>query len=137
VARKLEGNERFKDIDEAIKSSGFWIILLLRLSPVFPFNALNYAAGLTEVRLRDYFFASWLGMLPGTIMYVYIGSLAGDLSQLGSGGRSRTLLEWTFYGVGLLATIAVTLYITRVARRSINQRLRPCDKINWAHNDEL
>jgi len=72
---------------------------------------LNYAFGLTRVSLRDYFFASWLGMLPGTVMYVYVGSLAGDLATLGQGPRTRTPAEWGLYGVGLLATVAVTVYV--------------------------
>ena len=84
---------------------------------------MNYAFGLTRVSLQDYFFASWLGMLPGTVMYVYIGSLIGDLGQLGSGARQKTALEWTLYGVGLLATIIVTVYITRVARKALASRI--------------
>ena len=84
---------------------------------------MNYAFGLTRVSLRDYFFASWLGMLPGTVMYVYIGSLIGDLGHLGRGDRQRTALEWTLYAVGLLATIMVTVYITRVARKALAGRI--------------
>src|SRR5713101_9125682 len=77
IARKLEGNAKFKAIDEAVGREGGKIVLLTRLSPIFPFNLLNYAFGVTKVRLRSYFFASAIGMIPGTIMYVYIGSVAG------------------------------------------------------------
>ncbi|MBU6430416.1 MAG: VTT domain-containing protein, partial [Cyanobacteria bacterium REEB65] len=104
----------------AVAAEGWKIVLLTRLSPVFPFNLLNYAFGITEVSLKDYFFASWIGMLPGTILYVYAGSLAGDLAALGR-GRARGPLEWTFYAIGLAATVAVTLYITRVARKAIDR----------------
>jgi len=128
VVRKLQGNARFRAVDGALKSGGWWIVLLLRLSPVFPFNLLNYALGLTDVKLRDYFLASWLGMLPGTIMYVYIGSLAGDLAGLGAGGRVRTPTEWALYGVGLTATVAVTLYVTRIARSALRQHIEPSNK---------
>ena len=87
VSARLEGNAKFKAIDEAVGKEGWKIVILTRLSPVFPFNLLNYAYGLTRVSLRDYFFASWLGMIPGTILYVYIGSLSGDLARAAGGRR--------------------------------------------------
>lgn len=123
VAGKLEGRPEFKRIDEAVGREGWKIVLLTRLSPIFPFNLLNYAFGLTKVSLRDFVWASWLGMLPGSLLYVYIGSLAGDLATLGAGGRERTPAEWAIYGVGLLATVAVTVYVTRVARRALKERV--------------
>jgi uncharacterized membrane protein YdjX (TVP38/TMEM64 family) len=123
VSGKIAGNEKFKAIDEAVGSQGWKIVLLTRLSPVFPFNLLNYAFGLTKVSLKHYFFASWVGMIPGTIMYVYIGSLAGDLAKLGTGERTRTTGEWILYGVGLLATLAVTVFVTRIARKALATRI--------------
>ena len=121
VAVKIRGNQKFEAIDVAVAKEGWKIVGLTRLSPVFPFNLLNYAFGLTQVSLRDYFLASWIGMLPGTVMYVYIGSLAGDLASLGSGERSRTPAEWALYGVGLMATVVLTLFITRIAQRALNR----------------
>ena len=85
VAKKIEGNETFQAIDEAVADGGWRIVGLTRLSPIFPFNMLNYAFGLTQVSLRDYFFASWIGMMPGTVMYVYLGSLAGSTLNVVSG----------------------------------------------------
>jgi uncharacterized membrane protein YdjX (TVP38/TMEM64 family) len=122
VARRIAGNEKFKAIDEAVAREGWKIVFLTRLSPVFPFNLLNYAFGLTRVSLKHYFFASWIGMIPGTMMYVYIGSLAGDLAGLNAGGRTRTTTEWVLYGIGLLATVAVTVFITRLAKNALSAR---------------
>lgn len=122
VAGKVERYPRFAAIDRAVAREGWKIVGLTRLSPVFPFNLLNYAFGLTRVSLRDYFFASWIGMMPGTVMYVYVGSLAGDLATLGAGSRARTPAEWALYGVGLLATVAVTVYVTRLARAALARR---------------
>jgi uncharacterized membrane protein YdjX (TVP38/TMEM64 family) len=122
VARKVEGNPKFKSIDDAVAREGWKIVGLTRLSPVFPFNLLNYAYGLTKVSLRDYFFASWIGMFPGTVMYVYIGSLAGDLARLSGGGRTKTTGEWVLYIVGFAATVMVTIYVTRIARSALNQK---------------
>lgn len=123
VARRLAGHPRFAAIDAAVGREGWKIVLLMRLSPVFPFNLLNYAFGLTRIALRHYVLASWIGMLPGTVMYVYVGSLAGDLATLGQGARSRTTAEWALYGLGFLATVAVTVYVTRIARGALDRRI--------------
>jgi uncharacterized membrane protein YdjX (TVP38/TMEM64 family) len=119
IARKVADNERFAAIDKAVAAEGWKIVGLTRLSPVFPFTLLNYAFGLTQVKLRDYVLASWIGMMPGTVMYVYLGSLA----KAASGARTRTAGEWILYGVGLLATIAVTVLITRTAKKALAQRV--------------
>ncbi len=122
VAKKIKTNATFKAIDEAVGREGWKIVGLTRLSPVFPFNLLNYAFGLTRVPLKDYFLASWIGMMPGTVMYVYAGSLIGDVAMIGKTERSRTPLEWALYGAGLLATIGVTLYVTRIAKKALSQK---------------
>ena len=123
VSSKIKGNEKFTAIDQAVAKEGWKIVGLLRLSPVFPFNLLNYSLGLTKVSLRDFFIASWIGMMPGTVMYVYLGSLAGDLASLGTESRSHTPAEWTLLVIGLLATLAVTVFVTRIARRSLQERV--------------
>ncbi|MCG8481556.1 MAG: TVP38/TMEM64 family protein [Spirochaetales bacterium] len=119
VAAKIDDNPRFAAIDKAVGREGWKIVLLTRLSPIFPFNLLNYAYGLTAVSAPSYFFSSWIGMLPGTVMYVYIGSLAANLATLGSASGERDTVQWILYGVGLVATIAVTLFVTRIARRAL------------------
>lgn len=124
AAKKIEGNEKFKAIDTAVANEGWKIVGLTRLSPIFPFNLLNYAYGLTKVSLKDYFFASWIGMIPGTIMYVYIGSLAGDLTRLGAEGHTKTAGEWILYVVGLTATVVVTVYVTRVAKKALAGKVK-------------
>ena len=123
VARRLAAHPRFAAIDAAVAREGWKIVLLTRLSPAFPFNLLNYAFGLTRIPAREYVLASWIGMLPGTVLYVYVGSLAGDLATLGQGARARTAAEWTLYGVGFLATVAVTIYVTRIARGALDRRI--------------
>lgn len=114
VGKKIEGNKTFAAIDEAVASGGWRIVGLTRLSPVFPFTLLNYAFGLTRVSLRDYVLASWIGMMPGTVMYVYLGSIAKA-----AGDRQRTPGEWSLYGIGLIATVAVTVVVTRRARAAL------------------
>ena len=123
VSRKVAGNAKFAAIDEAVAREGWKIVGLTRLSPVFPFNLLNYAFGLTRVSLRDYVLASWIGMLPGTVMYVYLGSLAGSLATLGTQQGGRTPAQWALYAVGLAATVAVTIFVTRIARAALAKRV--------------
>src|SRR6266536_2073657 len=118
IARKIEKNEKFAAIDRAVAGEGWKVVFLTRLSPVFPFTVLNYAFGLTRVRLGQYVLASWIGMMPGTVMYVYLGSLV----NVGAGHRQRTTGEWVLYRVGLLATIVVTIFVTRVARKALQKK---------------
>jgi len=122
VARRLGAYPGFAAIDAAVAREGWKIVGLTRLSPAFPFVLLNYAFGLTRVPLRDYVLASWIGMLPGILAYVYLGSLAGSLATLGAGGRARTPVEWGLSLVGLLATLAVTIHVTRLARGALRRR---------------
>ena len=120
VAQKIAGNQRFKAIDQAVIKEGFKIVLLTRLSPIFPFFLLTYVYGVTGVSLKDYAIAS-VGMIPGTIMFVYIGSLAGNLATLGTQTPTvNPTLQWTIRIIGFMATVAVTLYITKLARRALD-----------------
>lgn len=123
VEKRIEGNNKFKAINDAVAREGWKIVGLARLSPVFPFNLLNYAFGVTQVSFKDYFFLTWIGITPGTVLYVYIGSLASSLTSLGTEGRARTPADWTFYAVGLVATVIVTLYVTRIARKALEKRV--------------
>jgi uncharacterized membrane protein YdjX (TVP38/TMEM64 family) len=120
---KVGGSARAQAIDAAIEREGFKLVLLLRLSPLFPFNLLNYVLSLTRVPTGSYVLASFIGMLPGTAMYVYLGSLAPAAAELSSaspgGGAARTML----YVVGLLATVAVVVIGTRAARRALDAKL--------------
>jgi uncharacterized membrane protein YdjX (TVP38/TMEM64 family) len=122
VSAKLGGNPKFKAIDEAVGKEGWKIVLLTRLSPVFPFNLLNYAYGLTSVSLRDYVLASWIGMIPGTILYVYIGALSGDLARAAGGSAKRTPAGWALTAVGFVATVAVAVYATRIGARALREK---------------
>jgi uncharacterized membrane protein YdjX (TVP38/TMEM64 family) len=124
VSKQIEGNSKFTAIDEAVAREGLKVVFLTRLSPIFPFNLLNYAFGVTQVSLQDYVLGC-VGMIPGTIMYVYIGSLAGNLARLGTANqeisKEAEIAQWVLRIVGLIATVGVTLYITRIARKALQQ----------------
>ena len=119
VARRLARMPRFAALDRAVGEEGRRLVFLLRLSPVIPFGLLNYALGLTRVRFADYLVAS-VGMLPGTLLYVYTGKVAGDVAAVAAGAAPpRGAAHWLVLGVGLVATALVTVRVTRLARRAL------------------
>jgi uncharacterized membrane protein YdjX (TVP38/TMEM64 family) len=119
IEHRIAGNARFAAIDRAVGAEGRKIVFLLRLSPVFPFTLLNYALGLTRVRFVDYLVAS-IGMLPGTLLYVYYGKLAGDVAALAGGAAvEKGPGYYAVLAIGLIATIAVTAVVTRTARKAL------------------
>ena len=95
--------QKFEKLEIATRHKGFLIVLLTRLSPLFPFNLLNYAFGLTAVRFRDYFFASWIGMTPAIALYVSIGSTTKNVTELASQGIQGQSAE------KLLLIVALTI----------------------------
>jgi len=123
IERLIAGNAKFAAIDKAVGREGFKIVALLRLSPVFPFNLLNYALGLTKVTFLQYLAAS-LAMLPGTLLYVYYGKAAGSVAVLASGAKTeKTLGSYVVLGLGLVATVAVTAFVTRLASKALRKEI--------------
>lgn len=119
----VAGSPRFDAVDRAVGREGLWIVLLLRLSPVFPFVLLNYALGLTRVRLSHYVLASFVGMIPGTFLFTYLGSTLTNLAAALSGETpDDPATRWLYWG-GLVATVAVTVGITRVATRALQKEI--------------
>ena len=123
VEAMAKGSEKFRKIDSAVGRQGAMLIFLLRLSPVIPFNLSNYLYGLTSVKFWPYVLASWIGMMPGTLLYVYLGTIGKvGLEASKGGGAGRSLLQYVFLGVGLIATIAVTVIVTRIAKRALKEK---------------
>ncbi|MBD2167498.1 TVP38/TMEM64 family protein [Calothrix membranacea FACHB-236] len=133
VAQQLEKHPKFKAIDLAVSQEGWKIVLLTRLSPIFPFNLLNYAFGVTQVSLKDYILGS-MGIIPGSVMYVYIGSLATNLTMLNTtyqpSNPQAKIGEWVIQIVGLIATVAMTIYITRVAQKALKSSVATAEITN-------
>lgn len=121
VERRLRSDARFEKIDRAIARRGFRVVLLLRLSPLLPFNLLNYALGLTAVSFADVLLSA-VGMLPGTLLYVYSGTVVGGVARLAAGVEvPHTAGYYLVLALGLAATIAVTIVVTRIARRALEE----------------
>ena len=116
-------NEKFRRIDNAIGKEGAKLIFLLRLSPVIPFNLSNYLYGLTSVRFWSYVLASWVGMIPGTFLYVYIGVVGKAAVTTAAGGEAvkHGWQYWTFTSVGLAATVIATIWVAAIARDALRK----------------
>jgi uncharacterized membrane protein YdjX (TVP38/TMEM64 family) len=123
AAERIAEMPKFRALDSAARQDGFLIVFLSRLSPLFPFNLMNYGLGVTGVRLRDYFFGSWIGMLPATVVFVYIGTLAKDLTDIGTGQSEGGLAARGLLIAGFAATIVLTVIITRRATRALAAHL--------------
>jgi uncharacterized membrane protein YdjX (TVP38/TMEM64 family) len=123
IARLLEPYPKFRAIDRAISEQGWKIVALLRLSPAVPFNLQNYLYGLTGIRFWPCTLATAVAMLPGTFLYVYLGYLGRASIEAAAGSRhSGSLAQWALTVVGLAATVAVTVYVTQLARQALRQQ---------------
>jgi len=123
IAKKVEDKPFFKALDNAIAEEGLKLIFLIRLSPAFPFNLLNYALGLTKVSLREYVIGT-TGIIPGTIMYVYLGWLAAEAARLGDMGNvtwQEVAIKWTINILLLVTIVAISLYIAKIARKALKE----------------
>ncbi len=117
--RTVATSDRARAIDAAVEHDGFRLVLLLRLSPLFPFSVMNYVLSLSKVPLRTYVTASFIGMLPGTALYVYLGSLAPAAAELAGAASGPSTAQTMLYAVGLAATVAVVVLGTRAARQAL------------------
>jgi uncharacterized membrane protein YdjX (TVP38/TMEM64 family) len=111
-------NPRFHAIDQAIGENGWKIVGLLRLNPLIPFNLSNYFYGITAIRFWPYVLISAIGMLPGTLLYAYLGAVGKATLAAKS---PPSVWRYLLLGVGLGATIAVTIVISRIARNALKK----------------
>jgi uncharacterized membrane protein YdjX (TVP38/TMEM64 family) len=117
MLEKIALNEKIRAVDDAVSQEGWKMVALLRLTSIVPFSAMNYGLGLSRIRFRPYLLASWLGMMPGTLLYVYLGSLAGHLA--GAGRPEKLWAEWALSALGLLVTVWVSVRATQIVRNAL------------------
>ena len=127
VVAWAEDSEKFAAIDAAVSKGGWKIVGLMRLSPVVPFSLSNYLFGLTSVRFWPYLLASWLAMMPGTLLYVYLGALGREGAAAATGNGEKTPAEWAMLGAGLVITLVVTIYVTRLAQKELRDQKTPIE----------
>ena len=118
VEAKLKDSPKLNSILNGVISAK--VVFLLRLSPLLPFNLLNYGLGLTSISLVEYVIASWAGMLPGTVAYVSLGGVGGQAAAQAQSG-SFDLVKIGLYALGALATLAVAKITADIATNEIKQ----------------
>ena len=114
VASLSKRRKRLKAVQEAVNEEGWKVVALLRLSPLVPFNLQNYYFGVTDIPFLQYLAATFVGIIPGTIVEVYLGVLGGEAAS-GTG----TGVKWGFFAAGLAATIAVAWIVARKAKQKL------------------
>lgn len=117
--RLILAHARLKLVSEELAPQGWKIVLLTRVVPFFPFKLSNYFFGLTPFSLRGFVLGTFAGVIPFSLHNVYLGAIAADIATLGARSAERTPLQWTLYGAGFLATIALLVYLNRLARRAL------------------
>jgi uncharacterized membrane protein YdjX (TVP38/TMEM64 family) len=128
MARRVANNPKIQAIAAAVKNNDWKLVFLTRLSPVMPFSLINYSLGLTAISPWRFLAATELGAVPATLVYVYIGSMIGNLARIGPELRQHLSTEYLFQGVGLVVAIGVTVYVTWLATRALKRQLPPPEK---------
>ncbi len=124
VSQYLARTPTFGALDDAIHDHGFLIVLLTRLSPLIPFNALNYILGLTKIGFKNYFLATWIGMLPATLAYTYAGSVTKDIFAITTGASQKSTADYILILLGLISTVVLVIFLTQKAKRILNEHLQ-------------
>ena len=125
VKRQLSKRLYLQAINQAIAGEGWKFAFLLHLSPIIPFNILNYALGVSKLAFQDYTIATAIGIFPGVILYTFLGSTIGDLTMImmDMPHESHSKIQWIFTIAGLLITALLAIYLGRVANQNIKQKL--------------
>ena len=122
IEHRLPRHKRVQELDQGIGAHGFSIGTLLRLTPVLPFGATNYALGATRMSLRMYVLTVILGTLPTNVIYAYAGSLLHRVSELSTAHEGHPLLLWG----GLAATVAAAVLLGWIAKRALDRAAKRC-----------
>jgi uncharacterized membrane protein YdjX (TVP38/TMEM64 family) len=120
VARRVANDPRFASIDNAIGEGGLYLVVLLRLSPLSPFNIFNYGLGLTRVSTREFLLGTWIGSIPAVFLYSYLGSTVGSLADLAEG---QSTANPTAQVLVLACTLVASVLVARFAQKALKRAL--------------
>ena len=123
AAKYFARSSKMQALQTAVEKEGWKIVSLTHLSPIMPFSLINYAYGLTNISVGEFLLATEIGSIPSACVYVYLGSFLGNLAKIGPEIRKHNGLEWLLQALGLIATIAVTIYISRLASQTLKKQL--------------
>jgi uncharacterized membrane protein YdjX (TVP38/TMEM64 family) len=125
MGRFIQSQPRLKLINAELMPQGWKIVMLTRLVPFFPFKLSNYFFGLMRIPLRGFVGGTFVGIVPFSVHNVYLGSIAADITTLGTRGADRSSLEWGLYGVGFLITVILVVLLSRLATRALAKSVEP------------
>lgn len=134
IKRALHKRPKFKAVDEAVSEDGWKIVLLLRLDPFVPFSLQNYFFGITEIKFWQYVAATLFGIIPGVVLHLYLGAIGGALT--GKTGTGWGTPQWIFFGIGLVATIAIAVVVMRKAKKKLEEAGVSGDAKSGSHRRE-
>jgi uncharacterized membrane protein YdjX (TVP38/TMEM64 family) len=112
----LNRRPKYRGVDKAVADDGWIVVLLMRLSPIVPFNLQNYALGVTAIPFLQYLTATLIGIVPGISIYVYFGIFGKGL------GSGPTAIDWILFGLGVLATVALAILVARTTKTKLDQQ---------------
>ena len=123
IQRRLQKNIYLKTMNKVVVAEGWKIACLLHLSPIIPFNLLNYALGTSKISVKNFVFATAIGILPGVILYTFLGSTISDVTMVmaGMSDGADKKLQWLVSAIGILATLGLTVYSAQIARRQLEK----------------
>ena len=127
AAKLFQRHKKIKAVADAVEHDGWKMVFLTRLSPAMPFSLINYALGLTRLSVWHFLAATEVGSIPAIAVYVYLGTVMGNLAKIRADLHHRGAWYWALQGVGLFMAIVVTVYITHVAAKSLRQRIKSED----------
>jgi len=116
VQEKVAQYPRFNAVNRAIGEGGWQVVGLLRLSPALPFSLQNWFLGITPVGFWPSQIATFVGIMPGTLLYIWVGSLGGS-----AGSDDMNIIKYIVAGVGIVATLVVTVLVTRRAQAKLKE----------------
>jgi uncharacterized membrane protein YdjX (TVP38/TMEM64 family) len=111
----LSRRPKYRAVDKAVVKQGWQVVVLLRLSPIVPFNLQNYALGITAISFWQYLGATLVGIAPGVAVYVYLGIFGDGL------GKKTSALDWVLLGAGLAATAVLGVIVTRKTKEILTE----------------
>lgn len=124
---------RMAAVERSVGEQSLRLVFLLRLSPLLPFNLLNYALAVSPVRFRAYAAGTFLGMLPGNVLYCYASAAIGDLGRALAGDVDAGIGGRVLFILGLVSTAVVVFLITRRARAALRGTIDTPDPPGHPH----
>ena len=119
MSQKIEKNPKVRAIDKVVNEGEWKMVAMLRLTSVVPFTAMNYGLGLSKIPFWPYFFATWIGMMPGSYLLAHVGALTAEMALRGEKPQ-KSALEWAFFALSVAITIGISVYASLRMRKILS-----------------